>query len=121
MLPFQRKFEYTGVCTRVIDGDTIEVRVDLGFHMSTTIRVRLKGVEAPEIFSGSTETREKGQEVTAFVRKLLPPHTPVHIITERDRQSFNRYVATVYTQDEDLSLRNINAAITLAMYQGLGQ
>lgn len=34
--------------TRVMDGDTIEVRVDLGFKMTFTINVRLMGVNAPE-------------------------------------------------------------------------
>jgi len=34
--------------TRVLDGDTIEVRVDLGFKMTFTINVRLMGVNAPE-------------------------------------------------------------------------
>lgn len=34
---------------RVIDGDTLEVTLDIGFHMSYVVRVRLDGIDTPEI------------------------------------------------------------------------
>lgn len=44
----QPAYEYAAYPVRVIDGDTIEVRVDLGFRCSVTTPLRLLGVNAPE-------------------------------------------------------------------------
>jgi micrococcal nuclease len=42
-------YEYRAELVRVIDGDTVDLEVDLGFHLRQTIRVRLKDVDTPEI------------------------------------------------------------------------
>lgn len=106
-----RIYDFLGTCTSVIDGDTVEVRLDLGFYTTTTIRVRLLDVFAPEIFSGPAEIRATGRQVKSFVQTLLPEGTPVRLVTEKDRRSFNRYVGTVYTLDGDGSEYDVNATI----------
>lgn len=42
-------YEYNAIVTRVIDGDTVEVVVDLGFDISHRMLVRLWGIDTPEI------------------------------------------------------------------------
>ena len=41
-------YEYKAKVTRVVDGDTVDFEVDLGFHIKADIRGRLKGVDTPE-------------------------------------------------------------------------
>ena len=41
-------YEYRAKLKRVVDGDTVDFVVDLGFHVHTTIRTRLLGVDTPE-------------------------------------------------------------------------
>jgi endonuclease YncB( thermonuclease family) len=41
--------EYPATVLRVIDGDTVEVRIDLGFGLSLVEPVRLAGIDAPEM------------------------------------------------------------------------
>ena len=41
-------YEYRAVCERVIDGDTIDARIDLGFNVWTFVRIRLYEIDAPE-------------------------------------------------------------------------
>lgn len=41
-------YEYNAKLKRVVDGDTIDAYIDLGFNTSKTIRVRLKGIDTPE-------------------------------------------------------------------------
>jgi micrococcal nuclease len=36
---------------KIVDGDTVDVAVDLGFHVWTKVRVRLAGINAPETFT----------------------------------------------------------------------
>jgi len=104
-------YEYYGECTRVIDGDTIEVHLDLGLRVYTTIRVRLLGVDAPEIFSGTPEERKKGNIVKEYVRSMLEDRY-VKIVTVKDSTSFNRYLATVWFDTGLKELLNANELIT---------
>ncbi len=47
-------YEYRARIVRVIDGDTVEAEVDLGFHISSRMMLRLFGINTPEI-KGSTK------------------------------------------------------------------
>jgi len=44
----RRMYEYNAQLVRVVDGDTVDISVDLGFHISQQIRVRLNGINSPE-------------------------------------------------------------------------
>lgn len=41
-------FEYRAMIDNVVDGDTVDVRVDLGFKVETKQRIRLAGIDTPE-------------------------------------------------------------------------
>ena len=65
-------FEYATTVVRVVDGDTIDVWIDLGFSVRIFERVRLAGIDTPE--SRTRDIREKvfGKMATARVMELLP-------------------------------------------------
>ena len=68
---------------RVVDGDTIDVDIDLGFDISFTSRVRLAGIDTPE--SRTTDKKEKalGLEVKQRLKDLLSKSSSVVIKTEK--------------------------------------
>ena len=68
---------------KVVDGDTIDVVIDLGFDISYTSRVRLAGIDTPE--SRTTDAREKilGLEVKEYLKKALDGATDIVIRTEK--------------------------------------
>ena len=68
---------------KVVDGDTIDVVIDLGFDISFTSRVRLAGIDTPE--SRTTDAREKilGLEVKEYLKKALDGATDIVIRTEK--------------------------------------
>lgn len=104
----RRPYEYYGQCSRVIDGDTIEVVLDLGMYISHTIRVRLLNVDAAEINSGSAEDRERGINAKNITSEWLF-NKPVKLITVKDSTTFNRYLGVVYVDDPNFSsLINVN-------------
>ena len=81
------------VVTRVVDGDTIEVRMPDG----ELERVRLLLVDTPEVFGG---VECYGREASAFVRGLLPAGAVIRL--ERDvtnRDSFGRLLRYLYLPD----------------------
>ena len=53
---------------RVVDGDTIDVDIDLGFDISFTSRVRLAGIDTPE-----SRTTDKKEKVSNLLEIMPPP------------------------------------------------
>ena len=52
-------YEYEGIVERVVDGDTIDCLLDLGFTTWKKIRVRLAGIDAPESRTRDLVEKEK--------------------------------------------------------------
>ncbi len=65
----QPAYAYRASVLRVVDGDTVELRADLGFRVFVDVTVRLWGIDAPETRG---ETREAGLRAAARVRELCP-------------------------------------------------
>jgi micrococcal nuclease len=96
-------YTYRATVLRVIDGDTFDFDVDLGFRVRMGLRVRLAGVDAPEIRGAD---RDRGHIARQFVEHLMGPGSTVTIRTEKDRRSFDRWIAHVTLADgTDLAQR----------------
>ena len=65
-------YEYDVTMRRVVDGDTVDLTIDLGFSVLIRERVRLAGIDTPE--SRTRDLREKkfGKMATARVEELMP-------------------------------------------------
>lgn len=95
---------YRARCTRVVDGDTIDVTVDLGFHLSATMRLRLWGIDTAEMNAKDDALRKQAQEAKDFVGVMvLSPagstEWPIKIETLKDTDSFGRWLAKVWYLD----------------------
>lgn len=86
-------YEYKAQVVRVIDGDTLEMDVDLGFHTKMRHRFRLLGVDTPELNSKVASERETALKAKAFTEQAVNGTTVV-IRTEK-ADSFGRWLATV--------------------------
>jgi endonuclease YncB( thermonuclease family) len=111
-------WHYNATLVRCIDGDTFEADVDLGFGVRKLIRVRALGYDAPELHGA---TAEAGARAKAFLQNMLDPRQPwnatgLRLVTEKDSQSFERYLARVYLI-RDGQLRDL-AAIMIAAGHG---
>ena len=60
-------YEYKVELDRVVDGDTVDVFVDLGFDVIKAERVRLLGIDAPETRTKDPVEKDAGQRATDFV------------------------------------------------------
>lgn len=100
------KYEYEDcVCTNVVDGDTIDVsiEVDIGFKMVavTAQRIRLLGIDTPELRPrrGTPEERtaEKiaAKKATEHVKEKILGKK-IKIRTKKDPDSFGRYLAIIF-------------------------
>lgn len=66
-----KMYTYWAKCTKVIDGDTLELEVDLGFRIETTIRMRCTW-DTPELFHASSDDeRERARQAKELVESLV--------------------------------------------------
>jgi len=54
-------YEYNAIVDKVVDGDTIDVTIDLGFKTWKKVRVRMEGMNAPESRTRNLEEKERGE------------------------------------------------------------
>ena len=64
-------FEYKVKITRVIDGDTVDGMIDLGFSVYRKIRIRLYGMNAPESRTRDLEEKERGLKAKDRLKEIL--------------------------------------------------
>ena len=99
----------------VVDGDTIDVEIDLGFDISITKRVRLAGIDTPE--SRTTDKAEKalGLEVKELLKKKLKAATNIVIRTEKPDSSekYGRVLGWLYLDGDGES---VNTALIAGGY-----
>ena len=92
--------------TKVVDGDTIDVDIDLGFNISYAQRVRLAGIDTPE--SRTKDAREKalGLEVKNKVKSAIDSAKTVIIKTELpdSTEKYGRILGWVYLDGAAKSL-----------------
>ena len=92
----------------VVDGDTIDVIIDLGFDILFASRVRLAGIDTPE--SRTTDKAEKalGIEAKEYLKKYLKDAKSVVIRTEKmdSSEKYGRILGWVYVNGESESLNN---------------
>lgn len=91
-------FEYEARCYYVADGDTVDLEVDLGFKVSIRVRVRFKGINAPEIRGPE---RDMGRNAKYFVESVLSDKSLV-VRTFSDKQGkWGRWLAQIFVKDFD--------------------
>jgi len=93
-------YEYTAVVTRVVDGDTYDLTIDLGFHVSVRERIRLRGIDTPEIYHPSCPAeKQHGQQAKAFAESQVLGRQVV-LKTYKDRTGkYGRWLGDIILQD----------------------
>jgi micrococcal nuclease len=86
-------YTYRAVIREWLDGDTVEVDVDLGFGIHKIDRVRLYGINCPE---KTGTTKPAGLAAKAFAANLAPPGSEVAIKSYKSGvEKFGRWLATI--------------------------
>lgn len=91
-------YTYKAKVIRIVDGDTIEVDLDLGMKISVKTKLRLADIDTPETYRPlSEEERTHGKEATAFVSNLILDK----YVTVRTKKTgkYGRYIAHVELAD----------------------
>ena len=102
---------------KVVDGDTIDASIDLGFDISLEKRIRLAGVDTPE--SRTTDVNEKklGLEVKEWLKKKLEGQTDVIVKTELpdSTEKYGRILGHLFIGDNEVSAVNKKKSVNQQM------
>jgi len=95
-------FVYQAKVLRIVDGDTIDVDLDLGFSVwLRKQRVRLYGIDTPESRTRNKEEKVRGLLSKAKLKELAPIGSTIKLKTQigDERGKFGRILGTLLTQD----------------------
>ena len=102
---------------KVVDGDTIDASIDLGFDISLTKRIRLAGVDTPE--SRTTDANEKklGLEVKEWLKKKLEGQEDIIVKTELpdSTEKYGRILGHLFIGDKEVSAVNKKKSVNQMM------
>ncbi len=103
--PYWRKFDllpYNRNPEGVVDGDTISCLIDLGFHVQSSQRIRLYGVDTAELRGGTIDTKADARRAKQFVIDWFEGHrscsdrNKFHFNLQTGKgETFGRFVGTV--------------------------
>lgn len=88
---------------KVVDGDTIDVIIDLGFDLSKKERVRLAGIDTPESRTRDLDEKKLGLEAKEYLSTNLSNANDLMISTKKDGK-YGRMLGTIYINDDIVSM-----------------
>ena len=93
----------------VVDGDTIDVLIDLGFDILFASRVRLAGIDTPESRTKDLAEKALGLEAKEYLKKHLKDAKSVVIKTEKmdSSEKYGRILGWVYVNGDTVSLNDM--------------
>ena len=93
---------------KVVDGDTIDADIDLGFDISLTKRIRLAGIDTPECRTRDAYEKKLGLQSKDWLKNRLQFAKDIIIRTELpdSTEKYGRIIGHLYINGEDVSLNN---------------
>jgi len=95
--------KYSAKLTRVIDGDTIDAMVDLGFNVWVKQRIRLQGINTPEIRTRNIEEKKAGRAAMERLNILMGECDGEFILKSHGIGKYGRCIGTLYINDENIN------------------
>jgi len=87
----------------IVDGDTLDVTVDLGFNISHKIRVRMYGINTPESRTRDLEEKKRGLAAKDRLIELLGEGQGL-LLQTKEKGKYGRYLGIVSKENYPISL-----------------
>jgi micrococcal nuclease len=91
-------YEYKAIVERVVDGDTIDVIIDLGFKTWKKVRVRMEGINTPESRTRDLEEKKRGLAAKDRLVEILEYNNNECTLKVSGVGKFGRAIALVYVE-----------------------
>ena len=100
-------FDYMCKVTRVVDGDTVDIELDLGFKLSKKDRVRLTGIDTPESRTRNLAEKKLGLEAKEFLKAWCKAHKGDIIIHTESEGKYGRLLGALYSSNSEQSVNDL--------------
>ena len=111
-------YEYSCTVERVVDGDTIDVVLDLGFDILYKSRVRLYGIDTPESRTRDKDEKVRGKMAAAFLKEAVDNGAKVVIETKLkdSRGKYGRVLGNVVVDGVNINEALIKNFLAVAYF-----
>jgi len=109
-------WRYEASLIRVIDGDTVDAMLDLGFSTHRKVRIRFYGINTPETRTRDAEEKKAGKKATARLVELLGANDNQFVVRSHGVGKFGRCLGELFT--EELGEVSVNQTL---IDEGLGE
>jgi len=111
-------YEYSCEVQRVVDGDTIDVVLDLGFDILHKCRVRLYGIDTPESRTRDLDEKARGKMAGAFLKDAINQGNKVVIQTrlKDSKGKYGRVLGEVIVDGENINQSMIDANLAVGYF-----
>jgi len=100
-------FTYNAKVERVVDGDTVDALVDLGFDTWKKVRIRLHGIDAWESRTRNLEEKKKGLAAKEFLINKLESNDNKFVLKSHGVGKYGRCLGELFLQENGWSLNEI--------------
>jgi len=94
-------YTYKAVLDRVVDGDTIDAHIDLGFDITIHKRIRLAGIDTPESRTRDLEEKKRGLASKDRLIELLGDGN--FILKSKEVGKYGRVLGTLHIDDMNIN------------------
>ena len=102
------KYEYSAKLVRVVDGDTCDALIDLGFDTWVKKRIRFKGVDTWECRTRDLDEKKKGLAAKAFTKDLLENSDEgKFVLKSYGVGKYGRVLADLFVKGNDKSINQL--------------
>jgi|TARA_R100000458_G_scaffold7319_1_gene5779 micrococcal nuclease len=111
-------YEYSCEVQRVVDGDTIDVVLDLGFDILHKCRVRLYGIDTPESRTRDLDEKARGKMASAFLSDAINSGNKVVLQTrlKDSKGKYGRVLGEVIVDGENINQSMIDANLAVGYF-----
>jgi micrococcal nuclease len=111
-------YEYSCTVKRVVDGDTVDVVLDLGFDIFHKCRVRLYGIDTPESRTRNLDEKARGKMAGSFLKKSVEEGKQVIIQTKLkdSKGKYGRVLGEVVVDNKNINKLMIKKNLAVAYF-----
>jgi len=111
-------YEYSCTVERVVDGDTVDVTLDLGFDILHKCRVRLYGIDTPESRTRNKDEKVRGKMAGAFLKEAIEDGEKIVIQTKLkdSKGKYGRVLGDIVVDDVNINQLMVECHLAVAYH-----
>ena len=111
-------YTYKAKVVRVVDGDTIDALIDLGFDIHKKIRIRMVGMNAPESRTRDLEEKKRGLAAKARLKEILKENKNKFTLESHGVGKYGRCLAIIKIGDKSVNQQLIEEGHAVEYFGG---